>query len=129
MEETARQVTAYLQASPFLNLVIACLSGFAASKAVASESRSNWLLSLVIGLLGFFLAEFVIFFFGFVEYLDQLEPMKATRQEVLSHGFRPVFPPRALDGRDPFDPPPAGPVVAAASPQTGTPEYGVKHCK
>ena len=64
-----------------------------------------------------------------VEYLQRLEHAAATKQEILSHGFGPVFPPRALDGRDPFDLLPAAPVVVAASPQTGTPEYGIKHCK
>lgn len=60
-----------------------------------------------------------------VEYLGKLEAVPGVRKELVSHGFTPTFPPRALDGSDPFE---ASAVVASA-PQTGTPEYGTKHCK
>ena len=72
MEEIAKQTIAYLQASPLLNLVIAFIAGVAACKTVASVRRSGWLLSFVVGILGFFLAEFAIYFLGLVQYMDQI---------------------------------------------------------
>ena len=72
MQEIAQQTVAYLQASPLLNLAISFVSGFAASKTVGSERRTGWLFSFMIGVLGFLLAEFVIYFFGLVQYLDQI---------------------------------------------------------
>jgi len=72
LQEAAQQASAYLQASPLLNLAIAFLSGLAATRTVAYERRGNWLMALIVGVLGFFLAHFVIIYFGFLEHFDKL---------------------------------------------------------
>lgn len=72
MQEVAREAIAYLQASPILNLVIAFTSGLAATRTVAYERRGNWLMALIVGVLGFFLARFVIINFGLIGYFDKL---------------------------------------------------------
>lgn len=72
MQEVAQQASAYLQASPLLNLVIAFLGGLAATRTVAYERRGNWLTALVVGILGFFLAQFGIIYFGLLEYFEKL---------------------------------------------------------
>jgi cysteinyl-tRNA synthetase len=58
-----------------------------------------------------------------VEYLRDAEQVRKTRAELGSLGIVPVFPTRALDGRDPFVPDPP-----AQTPAFGTPEYGAAKC-
>ena len=62
-----------------------------------------------------------------VEYLGDGPLIATARTELAALGFRPTFPPRALDGSDPLDQPPASPT--APSLPVGAPEYAVKHCK
>jgi uncharacterized membrane protein YeaQ/YmgE (transglycosylase-associated protein family) len=72
MQEIAQAVIAYFQERPLVALGIAFVAGFAGNKTVAYDRRSNLIFHLLVGLLGFFLGQFVIFFFGLLEYLDSL---------------------------------------------------------
>lgn len=55
-----------------MNLVVAFISGLAATRTVAYERRGNWVSALIVGVLGFFLAQFAIIYFGLVGYFEQL---------------------------------------------------------
>jgi uncharacterized membrane protein YeaQ/YmgE (transglycosylase-associated protein family) len=70
--EIAQHVVAYLQQGPILFLGMAFLAGFAADRTVAYEHRSGFILFSLIGLLGLFLSQFVIFSFGLQGYLESL---------------------------------------------------------
>jgi uncharacterized membrane protein YeaQ/YmgE (transglycosylase-associated protein family) len=70
--EIAQQVVAYLQAGPILFLGMALLAGLAADRTVAYERRSGFILFSLIGLMGLFLSQFVILFFGLHGYLESL---------------------------------------------------------
>ncbi len=72
MQEIARQVLAYLQSNPVANIGIAFIAGFAGARTVAYEARWGFFLSLIVGLMGLFLSQFVILFFGLKEYLETL---------------------------------------------------------
>ena len=79
MQELAREVVAYLKGNPVLYIGIAFVAGFAAHKTVTYESRSGVILFLIVGLLGLFLGQFVLLYFGLTEYLEKLPE------------FRPLF--------------------------------------
>jgi uncharacterized membrane protein YeaQ/YmgE (transglycosylase-associated protein family) len=51
---------------------MAFLAGLAADRTVAYERRSGFILFSLIGLLGLFSSQFVIFFFGLQGYLESL---------------------------------------------------------
>ena len=73
MGETLEKVAAYLQPNPFLALGIAFVAGFAAIKTVASRPREPALFSsLLIGVVGLFLGEFVLLYFRLDEYLEAI---------------------------------------------------------
>lgn len=72
MREIALEVVAYLRANPFLLFGIAFIAGLAADRTVAYERRSGVVLFSLIGLMGLFLSQFVILFFGLQEYLEKL---------------------------------------------------------
>ena len=72
MNETAQEVFAYLQSNPVLSLGIALVAGFGASKTVSYEGKASIVLYLLVGLIGFFLSQFVLIFFGLKEYMKQL---------------------------------------------------------
>ncbi len=76
MQETAQQVIDYLRANPALSLGVAFIAGIAATKSVAHDARTGFLIYLVVGLVGFFLGQFVIFYFGFQEYLEQISAFR-----------------------------------------------------
>jgi uncharacterized membrane protein YeaQ/YmgE (transglycosylase-associated protein family) len=69
LQESAQEVIAYLQESVFLFLAIAFVAGLAADKTVAYERRSSVLFFLIIGIVGLFLGEFVLFYANLDEYL------------------------------------------------------------
>ena len=76
MQESAQQVFAYLQGSLLVSFVLAFVAGFAADKTVAYDRRSGVVLFLLIGLLGLFLGEFMIFYFKFDEYLETIAELR-----------------------------------------------------
>ena len=78
MQQTAQEVIAYLQGNPVLYLGIAFVAGFAACKTVASDSKRNLFLFLVVGLLGLFLSQ-LVFSFALKAYIEKFPE------------FRPLF--------------------------------------
>ena len=76
MLECATEVFAYLQGSIIVSLGLAFVAGFAADKTVAHERRSGVLFFLVVGLLGLFLGEFMIFYLKFDEYLEKISEFR-----------------------------------------------------
>ena len=70
MLEAAQEVLAYLLEKPVLYVIMACLAGFAGNKTVAYERRSGFFIFLIVGVIGLFLGQFVIFFFE--TYLEKL---------------------------------------------------------
>jgi uncharacterized membrane protein YeaQ/YmgE (transglycosylase-associated protein family) len=55
-----------------LSLAIAFIAGLAAGKIVAYERRSGLILCFVVGLIGYYLGEFVVIYSGLNVYLEQL---------------------------------------------------------
>ena len=76
MGETVQRVAAYLQPNPVLSLGIAFVAGFAAMKTVAYDQRAGFILFALVGVVGLFLGEFVLVYYGLDEYL---EPISAFR--------------------------------------------------
>jgi uncharacterized membrane protein YeaQ/YmgE (transglycosylase-associated protein family) len=72
MQEITQAVIAYFQEKPLVVLGTALVAGFAGNKTVAYDGRANVLFHLLVGLLGFFLGQSVILFFGLLEYIDAL---------------------------------------------------------
>jgi uncharacterized membrane protein YeaQ/YmgE (transglycosylase-associated protein family) len=72
MQEIAQAVITYFQQRPLVVLGTGLVAGFAANKTVAYDGSANVLFHLLIGLIGFFLGQFVILFFGLFEYIDAL---------------------------------------------------------
>lgn len=72
MQDIMQALIAYIQQKPLLALGTAWIAGFAANKSVASDGKANLFLHLFVGLIGFFLGQFVILFFGLLEYIDSL---------------------------------------------------------
>ncbi|MGH7825499.1 MAG: hypothetical protein ACREQ7_10050 [Candidatus Binatia bacterium] len=72
MQEIAQAVIVYFQQKPLVSLGIAFIAGFAGNKSVAYDGSPNFLFHLIVGLVGFFLGQFVILFFGLLEYLESL---------------------------------------------------------
>jgi uncharacterized membrane protein YeaQ/YmgE (transglycosylase-associated protein family) len=77
MQPTAQAVFSYLLGNPVLSLGLAFIAGFAASKTVAYEGKAGFFLYLLIGVLGLFLSQFVILFFGLQGYLEALPEFRA----------------------------------------------------
>ena len=72
MQQISQDILIYIQANPVLSLVIAFISGFLATRMVASERRPGALGFTIIGLCGFFLGHFMIAYYEYTEYLDSL---------------------------------------------------------
>jgi uncharacterized membrane protein YeaQ/YmgE (transglycosylase-associated protein family) len=76
LQETAQNVLAYIQANLVVSLVIALIAGFAASRVVASERRPGAIGSTIIGVIGFFLGNFMLTYWGLGEYLENLHGLR-----------------------------------------------------
>jgi uncharacterized membrane protein YeaQ/YmgE (transglycosylase-associated protein family) len=76
LQEVAQQAIEYLKVNYVLSFGVAFVSGTAAIKSVAHERRTGVLVYLIVGLIGFFLGEFVIFYFGFQEYLEEISAFR-----------------------------------------------------
>lgn len=85
MQEIAQQVIDYLKTSPVLFLGIAFVSGIAAIKSVAHERRAGLFIYLIVGLIGFFLGQFVIFYFGLQEYLEEIAAVRIVFDLVAAY--------------------------------------------
>lgn len=76
MQEVALQVIDYLKANPVLALSTAVIAGVAASKSVAHDQGGGIIVYFAVGLVGFFLGELMIFYFGFQEYLEKISEFR-----------------------------------------------------
>jgi uncharacterized membrane protein YeaQ/YmgE (transglycosylase-associated protein family) len=76
MQETAQTVLQYLLQSPIWYLGIAFIAGFAASKTVAYGASAAFILYLLVGVVGLFLSQFVIIFYGLREYLETVSAFR-----------------------------------------------------
>jgi uncharacterized membrane protein YeaQ/YmgE (transglycosylase-associated protein family) len=72
MQEITQAVLAYVQQRPLVALATAFVAGFAGNKTVAYDRSPHFIFHLLVGLLGFFLGQFVILFFGLLEYIESL---------------------------------------------------------
>ena len=72
MREIATEVLRYFQANFLATVVIAFLVGFLASKTVAHGGKGNIGVYFLVGVLGSFLGQFAIRYFGLKETLDQV---------------------------------------------------------
>ena len=62
MQEIAQQVIDYLKANFALALAMAFVAGVAATKSVAYDRRGGFFVYLIVGLIGFFLGQFMILY-------------------------------------------------------------------
>ena len=76
MKETAQQVLDYLGGSLLVTLVVAFIAGWAASKTVASDWRSGFILWLFVGVAGLFLSQFVLLFSGLQDYIEGISEFR-----------------------------------------------------
>lgn len=76
MEQIAREVLTYLQENLLAAIVIVVVAGFAASKTVAHGKKGSPVLYLIVGLLGSFLGQFAVRYFGIKEILDQVSEFR-----------------------------------------------------
>lgn len=72
MGESLQKVSSYLQPNPILSLGLALLAGFAATKTVAYDQKAGVVLFVIVGLVGLFLGEFMIFHYQLDEYLEHI---------------------------------------------------------
>ena len=76
MQEAAQQALAYLQLNSLLSLAIALVAGFSANKTVSSERRLGFIPFLIVGVIGLFLGEFMLFYLKLDDYLEQLAALR-----------------------------------------------------
>lgn len=76
MQELTQDILAYTQGNPVLSLGLAFVSGFLATRTVASERRPGVIGFWLIGMLGFFLSQFLIAYYGYRETLDGLGELR-----------------------------------------------------
>jgi uncharacterized membrane protein YeaQ/YmgE (transglycosylase-associated protein family) len=76
LQETAVEVLAYLQGSVLLSLILAFVAGIAAVKTVARDQRSSVILFMIVGVVGLFLGEYMLFLFNLDEYLEKIAELR-----------------------------------------------------
>ena len=76
MGETLEKVAAYLQPNPVLSLGVAFVAGFAAMKTVAYDQRAGFIVFALVGVVGLFLGEFVLLYYGLDEYLEPISEFR-----------------------------------------------------
>ena len=76
MVETFQKVAAYLEPNPLLALGVAFVAGFAAVKTVAYDQRTGFILFALVGVVGLFLGEFVLLYYGLDEYLEPISEFR-----------------------------------------------------
>lgn len=65
-----------MQGNPLASLAIAIVAGYAAYKSVVHAKKGNPALFFILGLLGFFLGQFAILYFGLGKLLDELSEFR-----------------------------------------------------
>lgn len=76
MQDVLIESLVYFFENPVLSLVIALSAGFLATRMVATERRPGVIGFTIIGIMGLFLAQFVILYFGLDEYLEDLHQLR-----------------------------------------------------
>ena len=76
MGETFQKVATYLEPNPLLALGVAFVAGFAAVKTVAYDQRTGFILFALVGVVGLFLGEFVLLYYGLDEYLEPISEFR-----------------------------------------------------
>ena len=76
MLDTAQEVFTYLQGGVIVALALALVAGLAAVKTVAHERKAGVVFFLVLGILGLFLGEFMLLYFGLDEYLEDIAELR-----------------------------------------------------
>ncbi len=76
MGEAVQKVATYLQLYPILTVGMAFVAGFAAVKTVAHDRRSSWWFYLLVGVVGLFLGEFILFYYALDEYLENISQFR-----------------------------------------------------
>jgi uncharacterized membrane protein YeaQ/YmgE (transglycosylase-associated protein family) len=76
VKETAQQVLDYLGGSLLVTFAVAFVTGWAASKTVASDRRSGVILWLFVGLSGLFLSQFVLLSSGLQDYIEGISEFR-----------------------------------------------------
>jgi len=71
LAQLTQQVVTYLHTNPVIFVGIALIAGFAGCKTVVSRWRGNLLVFFLVGVLGLFLSQLVIFSF-FKDSIDNL---------------------------------------------------------
>jgi uncharacterized membrane protein YeaQ/YmgE (transglycosylase-associated protein family) len=72
MKEIVQEVLEYFRENLVVTLVIALIAGFAARKTVAHGEKGNFALYFIVGLLGSFLGQYAILYFGLKEIMEEL---------------------------------------------------------
>jgi len=72
MQQTVLDRLSYVIENPVLTLVIALIAGFLATRIVAAERRPGVIGFSTVGLMGFVLSHFILFYAGWNEALDSL---------------------------------------------------------
>ncbi len=72
MVETVREALHYFRQAPLMFLAIALVAGFLAGKTVAQTRKGAFFFYFVVGILGSFLGQFAILYFGLDNILDQV---------------------------------------------------------
>ncbi|HEX5606004.1 MAG TPA: hypothetical protein VFY96_05780 [Candidatus Binatia bacterium] len=76
MGETLEKIATYLQPNPVLSLGVALVAGFAAVKTVAYDQRAGFILFALVGVVGLFLGEFVLLYYGLDGYLESVSEFR-----------------------------------------------------
>ena len=76
MEKIAQEVLTYLQENLLATIVIVVVAGFAATQTVVYGKKRSPVLYLIVGLLGSFLGQFAVRYFGIKEILDQVSEFR-----------------------------------------------------
>jgi uncharacterized membrane protein YeaQ/YmgE (transglycosylase-associated protein family) len=76
LQEIVQQVFDYLQANPLSSVGIAFLAGLAATKTVAYHRRSAFIVFGIVGVIGLFLSQVVLIYFGLNEYVEKLPELR-----------------------------------------------------
>lgn len=82
MQQISQDILIYIQSNLVLCLVIAFITGFLATRIVASERRPGPLGFTIIGLCGLFLGHFLIAYYGYTEYLDSLLTLRILAEII-----------------------------------------------
>ncbi len=85
MGETLEKVAAYLQPNPVLSLGVAFVAGFAAMKTVAYDQRAGFILFSLVGVVGLFVGEFVLVYYGLDEYLEPISEFRILFDSIAAY--------------------------------------------